>query len=110
MAASLRLDAVQVAALEFSRERKMMSVLCRQDATSMLFVKGAPEAILDCCSQVASLFREQHRIACQCVPSSILTLLVCWFCSASTRQQDPCTLIGIALGRRISCLSCMVRP
>ena len=42
---------VQVAALEFSRDRKMMSVLCRQGTGCTLFCKGAPEALLLRCTQ-----------------------------------------------------------
>lgn len=43
---------MQVDVLEFSRDRKMMSTLCqRAGGRPMLFVKGAPEAILDRCTQ-----------------------------------------------------------
>ena len=44
-----------MAALEFSRDRKMMSVLCRQGAGCTLFCKGAPEALLLRCSQVCPM-------------------------------------------------------
>jgi P-type Ca2+ transporter type 2A len=37
---------------EFSRDRKMMSVLVQLDKTGCLFVKGAPESILDRCDNV----------------------------------------------------------
>lgn len=37
---------------EFSRDRKMMSVLVQLDNTGCLFVKGAPEAVLDRCTTV----------------------------------------------------------
>ncbi|KAI0303358.1 Ca-transporting ATPase [Multifurca ochricompacta] len=37
---------------EFSRDRKMMSVLVQLDNTGCLFVKGAPEAILERCTTV----------------------------------------------------------
>jgi len=37
---------------EFSRDRKMMSVLVQLDKTGCLFVKGAPESVLDRCTTV----------------------------------------------------------
>ena len=42
----------QVSTLEFSRDRKMMSVRCRQGNRDVLFVKGAPESVLACCTHV----------------------------------------------------------
>lgn len=44
----------QVGMLEFSRERKLMSVRCaRQGQPDTLFVKGAPEAVLARCTQAS---------------------------------------------------------
>jgi P-type Ca2+ transporter type 2A len=37
---------------EFSRDRKMMSVLVQLEKTGCLFVKGAPESVLDRCTNV----------------------------------------------------------
>jgi Ca2+ transporting ATPase len=37
---------------EFSRDRKMMSVLARVEGEGILFVKGAPESVIERCSSV----------------------------------------------------------
>ncbi|RPD65944.1 calcium-transporting ATPase [Lentinus tigrinus ALCF2SS1-7] len=37
---------------EFSRDRKMMSVLAQKNGTGILYAKGAPESILERCSSV----------------------------------------------------------
>ncbi|KAK9918863.1 hypothetical protein WJX75_007624 [Coccomyxa subellipsoidea] len=42
----------RISALEFSRDRKMMSVRCRRAGKDTLFVKGAPEAIFARCTHV----------------------------------------------------------
>lgn len=45
---------MQVAELEFSRDRKMMSVLCHRGGTRpVLFVKGSPESVIEQCSHVS---------------------------------------------------------
>jgi len=41
----------RLATLEFSRDRKMMSVLCTRNAQEVLFVKGAPESVLAASAQ-----------------------------------------------------------
>ena len=43
---------LQISQLEFSRDRKMMSVRCRKQDQDTLFVKGAPEAVIARCTQV----------------------------------------------------------
>lgn len=40
----------RVALLEFSRDRKMMSVLCSGDGRSVMLTKGAPESVLSRCT------------------------------------------------------------
>lgn len=51
---SISMLAVQVSTLEFSRDRKMMSVLAQgPNNQAVLFVKGAPESVLDKCSHVS---------------------------------------------------------
>ena len=44
---------LQISQLEFSRDRKMMSVRCRKQDQDTLFVKGAPEAVIARCTQVS---------------------------------------------------------
>ena len=46
---------LQISQLEFSRDRKMMSVRCRKQDQDQdtLFVKGAPEAVIARCTQVS---------------------------------------------------------
>lgn len=42
----------RVSVLEFSRDRKMMSVLCSRKQTKIMFSKGAPESIVSRCSNI----------------------------------------------------------
>ncbi|KAI5598083.1 hypothetical protein BDE02_02G108300 [Populus trichocarpa] len=42
----------KVSVLEFSRDRKMMSVLCSQKQKEIMFSKGAPESIVSRCSNI----------------------------------------------------------
>ncbi|GJP59063.1 hypothetical protein CLOP_g7142 [Closterium sp. NIES-67] len=44
----------KLASLEFSRDRKLMSVLCTRGEEEILFCKGAPEAVLSRSSRVLS--------------------------------------------------------
>ena len=44
---------LQISQLEFSRDRKMMSVRCRQRDQDTLFVKAAPEAVMARCTRVS---------------------------------------------------------
>ncbi|CAI7790817.1 unnamed protein product, partial [Closterium sp. NIES-54] len=44
----------KLASLEFSRDRKLMSVLCMRGEEEILFCKGAPEAVLSRSSRVLS--------------------------------------------------------
>eukprot|EP01018_Ginkgo_biloba_P039784 Gb_26043 [translate_table: standard] len=43
---------LQVAVLDFSRDRKMMSVLCSRKQQEIMFSKGAPESIVARCTNV----------------------------------------------------------
>lgn len=42
----------QVSVLEFSRDRKMMSVLCSHKQMDIMFSKGAPESIIARCTNI----------------------------------------------------------
>lgn len=42
----------KVSALEFSRDRKMMSVLCNRKQSATMFSKGAPESIIARCTSI----------------------------------------------------------
>ncbi|KAM7255629.1 hypothetical protein ACFE04_008527 [Oxalis oulophora] len=42
----------KVSVLEFSRDRKMMSVLCSRRQSSIMFSKGAPESIISRCTNI----------------------------------------------------------
>ncbi len=51
---SISMIAVQVSTLEFSRDRKMMSILAQgPNNQDVIFVKGAPESVLESCSHVS---------------------------------------------------------
>ena len=62
----------QVSTLEFSRDRKMMSVRCRQGDRDLLFVKGAPESVLACCTHV----RSQQHLSARCAKAQTACPLV----------------------------------
>lgn len=49
---SLLIPYLQVSLLEFSRDRKMMSVLCSRKQMEIMFSKGAPESILSRCTNI----------------------------------------------------------
>ncbi|XP_044509911.1 calcium-transporting ATPase 3, endoplasmic reticulum-type-like isoform X3 [Mangifera indica] len=42
----------KVSVLEFSRDRKMMSVLCSHKQTDIMFSKGAPESVISRCTNI----------------------------------------------------------
>ncbi|CAL5220117.1 g2070 [Coccomyxa viridis] len=44
----------RISQLEFSRDRKMMSVRCRRQDQDTLFVKGAPEAVMARCTRAVA--------------------------------------------------------
>ena len=45
-------DYMQIDMLDFSRDRKMMSVLCNRNQHHVLFSKGAPESIMSRCTTI----------------------------------------------------------
>jgi P-type Ca2+ transporter type 2C len=50
---SIKADWRKTATLEFNRIRKTMSVLCRsREGRNKLFVKGAPDFLVERCSKV----------------------------------------------------------
>ncbi|CAN6458975.1 unnamed protein product [Victoria cruziana] len=49
---ALRVLAEKVSVLEFSRDRKMMSVLCTRKQQEVMFSKGAPESIIARCTNI----------------------------------------------------------
>lgn len=50
--ASMNNDSLQVSVLDFSRDRKMMSVLCSRKQMEIMFSKGAPESIISRCTNI----------------------------------------------------------
>lgn len=48
----LSIETLQISVLEFSRNRKMMSILCSRNQSHILFSKGAPESIISRCSSI----------------------------------------------------------
>jgi P-type Ca2+ transporter type 2A len=53
----------RVAMLEFDRERKLMSVMATKGSEKVLFVKGAPESVLQRCTMCLGDTGAQH-VAC----------------------------------------------
>ena len=47
-----KVNGLQVALLDFSRDRKMMSVLCSRKQLEIMFSKGAPESIISRCTNI----------------------------------------------------------
>ena len=43
---------MQISVLDFSRDRKMMSVLCSRKQKQIMFSKGAPESIISRCTNI----------------------------------------------------------
>jgi len=51
-AAVLNVKLPRLAEIPFSSERKRMSVVCQQDNSYLIFTKGSPELVLDCCDRI----------------------------------------------------------
>ena len=43
---------LQISVAEFTRDRKMMSVLCSRNQLQIMFLKGAPESIISRCTSI----------------------------------------------------------
>ncbi|CAI0450476.1 unnamed protein product [Linum tenue] len=78
----------KVSTLDFSRDRKMMSVLCIQKHTQIMFSKGAPESILSRCS----------HILCNDSGSTVLM-------SASIRDELESRFHSFAANETLRCLA-----
>jgi hypothetical protein len=77
----------QVGVLEFSQDRKMMSVRARRGGKDTLFVKGAPENIFERCTEVSTCCRPS-------APQQHLSQSYrCWI--ASLLREHPSCLGGI---------------
>ena len=48
--------------LEFDRSRKMMSVAVASGSSRLLFVKGAPEAVVDACTSALDQTGPPHAL------------------------------------------------
>lgn len=44
--------ALQISVADFTRDRKMMSVLCSRNQLQIMFSKGAPESIISRCTNI----------------------------------------------------------
>lgn len=93
----LRCDTLQIDLLDFSRDRKMMSVLCSRNELHVLFSKGAPESIISRCTTIlcnddgsivpltadirAELDSRFHRLDLHLsvYPCSIFFIVISWF-------------------------------
>lgn len=87
---------MQISTLEFSRDRKMMSVLCSRKHMEIMFSKGAPESIISRCTSIlcnddgstvpltqsirAELESRFHRLFILATPFSFLCLLTYSIC------------------------------
>ncbi|KAG7020613.1 Calcium-transporting ATPase 3, endoplasmic reticulum-type [Cucurbita argyrosperma subsp. argyrosperma] len=83
----------KISVLEFSRDRKMMSILCSRNQSHILFSKGAPESIISRCSSV--LCNEDGSTSV--LTSSIRAELEARFQSFAGNEMLRCLAIAIKL-------------
>ncbi|XP_038886243.1 calcium-transporting ATPase 3, endoplasmic reticulum-type isoform X1 [Benincasa hispida] len=83
----------KISALEFSRDRKMMSILCSRNQSHILFSKGAPESIISRCSSI--LCNEDGSTSV--LTSSIRTELEARFQSLAGNEMLRCLAIAFKL-------------
>ncbi|KAL4034345.1 hypothetical protein IC575_007479 [Cucumis melo] len=83
----------KISVLDFSRDRKMMSVLCSRNQSHILFSKGAPESIISRCSSI--LCNEDGSTTV--LTSSIRTELEARFQSFAENEMLRCLAIAFKL-------------
>ncbi|QDZ17928.1 calcium-translocating P-type ATPase [Chloropicon primus] len=64
---------MKVATLDFTHERKMMSVMCKRKGQEILFTKGAPETVLDRCTDMLANSEGKSLPLTQAMKSQILS-------------------------------------
>ena len=74
---------------EFTRDRKRMSVYCSTSSNTILYVKGAPESILDCCTP-----KNKQQVLEQVQLYTEQGLRVLAFAKGNTKQEKDLEFLG----------------